>query len=347
LIEDLGSSNGTFLNSPDRRVTRAVPLAETDTVYFGSLAVPAARLLSSRLMPEADVESDPPPLPEGPVLPRLTAVRPAAAPAKVVPGMIVMLAQAPVIAVLILLVFGRQAAAPITATNWPSVAQGVAATTFALALSAVWLGGSLAVWASLVGRRSRGRENAFDAGLLGSPSSKIAALGALCLIQCAVLLAIVHWGSGLRGPWPAMFGLLVLTSAVGLSLGWVVCSLIERSMIAVAVLIAVFVAMMALGTWTWATPSRWAYEGLLVQEADAGPTWRPSGAEPERVPIDLAEDEFPAETQRMGSRAAVLALGGMLGALVSFLGMRRWTAPAQRPCESRPIPSTRSSLPTR
>src|SRR5262245_58889600 len=45
MIEDAGSSNGTFLNSPDQRVTRAVPLTASDTVYFGSLSVPAARFL--------------------------------------------------------------------------------------------------------------------------------------------------------------------------------------------------------------------------------------------------------------------------------------------------------------
>ena len=49
LIEDLGSSNGTFLNSAEQRVTRLTPLSKSDTVYFGSLAVPAARLLAGLL----------------------------------------------------------------------------------------------------------------------------------------------------------------------------------------------------------------------------------------------------------------------------------------------------------
>ena len=47
LIEDIGSSNGTFLNSADRRVTGPTPITESDTLYFGTLAVPAARLLRS------------------------------------------------------------------------------------------------------------------------------------------------------------------------------------------------------------------------------------------------------------------------------------------------------------
>ena len=51
LIEDAGSANGTFVNSPDRRATQAIPLTETDIVYFGSLSVPAARLLPPRSRP--------------------------------------------------------------------------------------------------------------------------------------------------------------------------------------------------------------------------------------------------------------------------------------------------------
>src|SRR5260370_32826686 len=34
LIEDIGSSNGTFLNSADRRVTSPTPITESDILYF-------------------------------------------------------------------------------------------------------------------------------------------------------------------------------------------------------------------------------------------------------------------------------------------------------------------------
>ena len=47
LIEDLSSSNGTFVNSPDRKATKAIALVETDVVYFGSRAVPASLLLTA------------------------------------------------------------------------------------------------------------------------------------------------------------------------------------------------------------------------------------------------------------------------------------------------------------
>jgi pSer/pThr/pTyr-binding forkhead associated (FHA) protein len=44
VIEDLGSSNGTALNSPDQKITRA-PLTAADTIYLGSHAIPAAQIL--------------------------------------------------------------------------------------------------------------------------------------------------------------------------------------------------------------------------------------------------------------------------------------------------------------
>ncbi len=67
LIEDLGSSNGTFLNSVDSRVTRLTPLSTSDTLYFGSMAVPASQLLAGLLVAPAASRSgpaaQPPPLP--------------------------------------------------------------------------------------------------------------------------------------------------------------------------------------------------------------------------------------------------------------------------------------------
>jgi pSer/pThr/pTyr-binding forkhead associated (FHA) protein len=45
VVEDLGSSNGTAVGSPDRKVTRAVVTA-ADTVFFGTHSIPAAQLLA-------------------------------------------------------------------------------------------------------------------------------------------------------------------------------------------------------------------------------------------------------------------------------------------------------------
>ena len=47
-IEDLKSTNGTAVGSPDRKIQREL-LSPSDVVYFGTLRVPAARLLGGEL----------------------------------------------------------------------------------------------------------------------------------------------------------------------------------------------------------------------------------------------------------------------------------------------------------
>ena len=39
-------------------------------------------------------------------------------------------------------------------------------------------------------------------------AAKFTVLGGLCVVQCLILLGVVHWGNGLHGPWFPMFGLL-------------------------------------------------------------------------------------------------------------------------------------------
>lgn len=328
LIEDLGSANGTYLNSPESQATQAVSLSGADTVYFGSFAVPAASLLQA-LPGRWEPDSLAPPLPE----PTATARPATAAPPPLVvprpmainPWSILVLAQSPVLAILIVLAFGRQAAVPITPTSWHSVADAIAWTTFALALSAIWLGGSLACWPLLVRRPHPEGSAAIEEKILASPWPGRVVLGVLCFAQCAALLAIVHWGSGLSGPWLPMFGVLLLTASVALMLGLLAFSIIRAPRGAAAVLVFAFVAMTILGgklgslaasrpgAWIAAgVPSRWAFEGLLLLESERlSPTAGPkrTGSEPA---IDPAEAYFPADSERMGPRADAMALGCIL-----------------------------------
>jgi pSer/pThr/pTyr-binding forkhead associated (FHA) protein len=324
LIEDLGSSNGTFLNSTDSKVTSGVPLSESDVVYFGSLAMPAARLLAARGKPAAEALV-PPPLPSAP--------RPARAAAGAAAGLragdlwtIVLLAQAPVFALLILLAFGRRAGAD-AATAWTSVASGVAATTFALALAAVWMGGSLSAWALMTHGPLRDETHPAVRTAMSTVGSRLAILAALCFGLCAVMLLFVHWGSGLRGDWLPMLGLLVLACAVGLALGSLLFRLINAPKTALAVLAACLVPLIVLGGWmwplpdlgvllepvSWAAPTRWAFEGLLLLETDR----RKAPAEVEESLRDPAEHYFPAETRRMGPTADAMALTFLLVGLAA------------------------------
>lgn len=148
-IEDIGSSNGTFLNSPDRKVTIPTSITGLDTVYFGTLAVPAVRLLAG--VRKAETAVPVPPIPAASIEHRDKPIDtlPAMATWEEHRWLLAWLSQAPVFAVLIVLILGRQAAA----ANWESVGRGIAATTFALALAAIWLGCSLAV-AAVAAQRS-------------------------------------------------------------------------------------------------------------------------------------------------------------------------------------------------
>jgi hypothetical protein len=166
----------------------------------------------------------------------------------------------------------------------------------------------------------------------------VAVLPPLCLLETALALAIVRSGMGLKGPAPAMLQLLGLATAVGLFLGLAVGALLPRplSALALGLLVPIWflggqrqpLAAMDANSRIAAQflPARWAFEGLLLLEADrespsvpaeptasASPT--PSAA---GLRHDLAEGYFPAETERMGVRAATLALAAMLAGLAGL-----------------------------
>lgn len=313
LIEDLGSTNGTALGSPDRKITRS-PLSASDTIYLGSHPIPAAQVLA-RLGP-------------APVAPGAVSDAPggrsepwwSAWPRRLTPiwgpswRLAALLAQAPVTAGVIVWALGAGAGS----------ARGRAAALFWLGLAAVWFGLSDAVLGGAPGaaRPRGGRPTGGAARLI----PRFAVLGALCGLQCVSAWAVVAHGAGLRGPALPALALLVLAAAVGLALGLVLIELSPRPAIALAVLPLAVLPQWLLGGEVWplprmapwaragaqALPSRWAFEGLLLLESAR----HPAGGD------DLAERYFPAETERMGVRADVTALGAMLiglAALAAFL----------------------------
>ena len=245
---------------------------------------------------------------------------------------IALLAQFPTIGVLIVLAFGRQAAPPATQSGWSSVAQSIAATTFALSLGAIWMGASLAIRGAAINRFCFRRGGSAEAISLVSLGLNVLILTTICIAQCAVLLAIVRSGCKLHGPWLAMFGVLVLASAVGLSLGLFVSRAVPRVTWATSVLVFAVLLMIAGGGCIWplpgmnsaaeiataVVPSRWAFEGLLLLEAEAPTTSQSSAPSTPSVPADIAEPYFPAKTERMGPEADALALATMLIGLASL-----------------------------
>lgn len=254
----------------------------------------------------------------------------------------ILVAQAPVIAMLIVLVFGRQIGGETARLEqWREVADGIGPATFILGLSALWFGCSNAV-REIVGEWPvYRRERMVNLRLGPYIASKIAVLGALGSLQCAVLLAIVREGAGLAGPWPPMLGILALAAAVGTALGLLISAAARTSEMAIALLPMTLLPLIIFGgvlrplhkmhpaiqVACQGVPSRWTFEGLMVLESDRRPTAPGPEAMGATAPpavagsLDMAEAFFPAETDRMGPSAAAIALAGTFGLLVALIGV--------------------------
>jgi ABC-type multidrug transport system ATPase subunit/pSer/pThr/pTyr-binding forkhead associated (FHA) protein len=201
----------------------------------------------------------------------------------------ILLAQAPIIAVLIALVFGKQAAEEITPQSWPSIAGAVSTIVFLLALAALWFGCSNSA-RDIVGEWPiYHRERMVNLKIPSYVASKFAVLGALCVVQCAVLLLIVHWIAALQGLWLAMFFIVLLTALVGLAIGLTVSSLARTSEVAIALLPLILLPMVILAgvmqpvhkmnpgvrALAHCMPTRWAFEALLLVETKERPPCPP------------------------------------------------------------------------
>ena len=263
LIEDLGSSNGTFLNSAEQRVTRLTPLSKSDTVYFGSLAVPATARPAGRYAHRRLVAADAHGAARryGPRCCNAKSARAGASWLQEPPSVgfggsrwLVVKANcqvlAALLAILIAVIGGRQAS-DVTSENWRLVGQGIAATTFALAITAVWLGCSVAVAAMAGGMWPLRREEVDSDQFLISALSRLGILASVCALGCALLLAIVYWGTELKGPWLSMAAVLVMDSLVGLLLGLLISTVARSWQVVAGVLVGSFALMTALGGWLW------------------------------------------------------------------------------------------------
>jgi ABC transport system ATP-binding/permease protein len=238
----------------------------------------------------------------------------------------ILLAQAPVIAALIALVFGRHAGAEVGDDNGARVAADLGTALFLTALAAVWFGASNAV-REVVGEWAvYHRERVAGLSLRAYVAAKFTVLGALCLLQCLVLYGVVATACGLRGPAPTQLGLLLLAALVGAAVGLGISAAARTSEAAIALLPVVLIPMVLLGgavqprhkmgeasrALSQAAATRWAFEGLLVSEAAARPTFRPPAppGAPRPEPRDVAEAFSPAGAERGSAGASAALLGG-------------------------------------
>ncbi len=136
-----------------------------------------------------------------------------------------------------------------------------------------------------------------------------------------------------------MWVVLLLASTVAVLLGLVVSTLAKNWQAVALVLLGCFALMSVLGGWLWplagkgppvalaagVTPARWAFEGMLLLESPHHPSPATADSPLTDPKPDLAEDFFPADTERMGAGADVTALALMaigLAAAAAFASTR-------------------------
>jgi ABC-type multidrug transport system ATPase subunit len=197
----------------------------------------------------------------------------------------IMALQAPIFAALIWGIYGKLAAPFPHPPGQPTdiVANSIG-IHFLLVVAAIWFGCNNAV-RDVVGEwLIYKRERKICLGLFSYVFSKLVVLNAICLAQCAMMLAIVYPACGLRGGFEYNFLVLWMASLVGASIGLLISSapFCKTTESAIALMPIVLLPMIGLGgglkpsyqmpsaalTLSYALPSRWAFEANLVREAE-------------------------------------------------------------------------------
>ncbi len=254
---------------------------------------------------------------------------------------LLLLVQAPLIACLIVMVFGEKASQDATQENFVEVNTAMASSIFLLALSALWCGCSNAVREVVSEWPVYRRERMVNLRIPSYIASKLGVLFAFSTIQCFILLGTVHAFNGMKGPWFDLYVVLLLSSMVGTTIGLAISAIAKTSEFAIGMLPVVILPMVMLGgvmqhihkmsdtvqTVTKINPSRWAFESLLLIESEKhesflaplqGSDFEAPTKHQEMIPIDLAEPFFPKSKTRTSAQEGFMTL---LSMLLTFLGI--------------------------
>lgn len=229
-------------------------------------------------------------------------------------GTAIMLAQAPIIGGLLALVFGGQKAAipywclgalQELATRAGGFGEGIdemlasmsatpdhSGAMFFVVVAAVWFGTSNAAREIVSETAIYKRERMVNLGLFNYVFSKFVLLSFFCVVQCAVLLAIVFFALGFNGGLHAFgiqLGTLIATSMNSVALGLLLSTLVTSSEAAMALTPIALIPQVVLGGLMvpmttnpllqypmLIMPARWGFQGTVAQErlAIAGdPAW--------------------------------------------------------------------------
>ena len=260
---------------------------------------------------------------------------------------IILLAQAPVIGMLVAMVLGDKASEKPTQENWYESTAAGATAIFMMAMSALWFGASNAV-REIVGEWAvYRRERMVNLGIPAYVASKFTILGALCAIQCLALLTIVSFSCGLKAGFFESYLIVFLTALIGVGIGLVLSSIAKTSEVAIAALPIILLALFILGGMIQPVnrmnglmrfassfdPARWAFEALVSLDNQERSTIELPDIKAKVVPpapgqmpsppamktVDFAESYFPKEKERLKIPMIGVYLMLQMGALIACI----------------------------
>jgi ABC-type transport system involved in cytochrome c biogenesis ATPase subunit/ABC-type multidrug transport system permease subunit len=189
--------------------------------------------------------------------------------------------QSPLIAALIVLVYGKVTASTSTFQQFQDMAANIIGIHILMVVAAIWFGCNNAT-RDIVGEWTIFyRERMVNLKLPSYVFSKFILLLLLSILQCAVMLGIVYFLSDLKAEFWRIGVVLVLASAVGTALGLAISARSSSTESAIALLPIVLLPVIVLGgglkqiyrmpvAMQWVStviPSRWAFEYNIVNEA--------------------------------------------------------------------------------
>ena len=266
----------------------------------------------------------------------------------------ILLAQAPVIGMLVAMVLGDKASEKPTPENWYESTTAGATAIFMMAMSALWFGASNAV-REIVGEWAiYRRERMVNLGIRAYVASKFIILGALCAIQCLALLTIVSFSCDLKAGFVESYLIIFLTALIGVGIGLVLSSIAKTSEVAIAALPIILLALFILGGMIQPVnrmnglmrfasnfdPARWAFEALVYLDNQERGTMELPDNKAKVVPpapghmpsppvmktVDFAESYFPKEKDRIEipiiAAILIIQLGVLIACILGILKSR-------------------------
>ncbi len=192
-------------------------------------------------------------------------------------GTAILLVQAPIVAILLDLVFMAESGGVMSRLQYTPFA------LFLIVVSAVWFGCSNAAREIVSEQAIYKRERMVNLSIIAYVSSKFTVLGALCFLQCLMLLVITYFALDFWGNPFYHLGILWLCSMAGLGMGLVLSAFVRTTEAAIALVPILLIPQVILGgaimpidkmnlpttAASHTMVSRWGFEGMMHVEHNA------------------------------------------------------------------------------